>query len=132
MSISRCNRQGDINMARTKKAAGASKPGAKNAAPRARTQAKGATPAPNVPASARVTKADTVLALLRDGATCEVIMKATGWQAHSVRGFISGTLRKKMGLVITKTETGYANRRAVLQAQELDRDRPTIRVPGDH
>ena len=46
------------------------------------------------------TKADQILALLRQpsGATLQSITKATGWQAHSVRGFISGHLVKKMGL----------------------------------
>ena len=41
-----------------------------------------------------------ILELLRqsDGATLKDIMSATGWQAHSVRGFISGSLGKKMGL----------------------------------
>jgi hypothetical protein len=32
------------------------------------------------------------------GASLQQLQKATGWQAHSVRGFLSGTLKRKMGL----------------------------------
>jgi hypothetical protein len=46
------------------------------------------------------------LAGLRGGATLKDLMKPTDWQPHSVRGFLSGTLRKKMSLAVTTTK-GY-------------------------
>jgi hypothetical protein len=51
-------------------------------------------------------KAAKVLDLLKrpDGATAKELIKATGWQPHSVRGFLSGTVSKKMGLAVTSTK----------------------------
>jgi hypothetical protein len=56
-------------------------------------------------------KATQVLDLLKrpDGATLAELMKATGWQAHSVRGFLS-TAGKKHRLKIESTKTGAGER----------------------
>ncbi len=60
-----------------------------------------------------------VLELLRrpEGATLADIMAATGWMAHSVRGFISGALGKKMGLAVESIKTPEGPRAYRLKAQ---------------
>lgn len=64
--------------------------------------------------AAKTTKAATVIALLSrpEGATLEAMTEATGWQTHSVRGFMSGTLKKKLGRNVTseKTDAGRVYR----------------------
>jgi hypothetical protein len=86
----------------------ASKPAAKKAAkPDSKKASK---PKTGVSIPGEFSKKPVVLDLLRrkDGATMAEIAKATDWQNHSIRGFISGNLTKKMGLVIesSKNEAG--------------------------
>ena len=60
------------------------------------------------------TKHAQVVAMLRDraGTTIAAIMAATGWQQHSVRGFLAGVVRKKLGLnlVSEPSESGRVYR----------------------
>ena len=61
----------------------------------------------NTVAPARTgSKTAKILDLLKrpGGATLQDLMKATGWQPHSVRGFLSGTLGKKMGIPVESTK----------------------------
>ena len=63
-------------------------------------------------------KTEAILALIKrpDGASLKEIMEATNWQAHSVRGFISGTLGKKMSLTVVSTRTSDGERIYSLKA----------------
>lgn len=58
------------------------------------------------------TKLAQLEAMLRrpNGATIEQISKSLVWQAHSVRGAMSGTLKKKQGLTITNEKTDDGRR----------------------
>ena len=63
---------------------------------------KGFNPQVEKPRQTKPTKADKLLKLLNSkrGATVKQLQEASGWQAHSVRGFLSGTVKKRMGLAV--------------------------------
>jgi hypothetical protein len=86
---------------------------ARNVAPKQGKSGKKASPAKKAPKSANKasgtrdgSKAAKVLDLLKrpGGVTAKELIKATGWQPHSVRGFLSGTVGKKLGLAVTSTK----------------------------
>jgi len=87
-----------LKAARTAQPA-ATAPQAASVAPK---KAKQATAKDAAPTAREGSKKASVIEMLRreHGATLADIMTATGWQAHSVRGFISGGLGKKMGLTV--------------------------------
>jgi hypothetical protein len=99
------------------KAAKAIPPAAKPASKQATTKAKpvskkASKPAAEAAVPREFSKKSIVLDLLRrkDGATMAEIAKATDWRNHSIRGFISGNLTKKMGLVVESVKNAQGER----------------------
>jgi hypothetical protein len=63
---------------------------------------------PRNPSVQPTSKIEAIVRLLRraEGANMEDLMKATGWQAHSVRGAISGSIKMKLGLSVASDKPG--------------------------
>ena len=94
-------------------------------------KAKKASKAPKPKGSRSGSKAEKVLELMRrkEGATLAELAKATDWQNHSIRGFVSGHIIKKLRLKVesTKSEAGdrtYANDQTTSRSAKLTLRRP--------
>jgi hypothetical protein len=77
-----------------------------------------ADPAPKARTPRAGTKQETLIAMLRaeGGATIDEMAAATGWAAHSIRGVLSGALKKKLGLAVTSEKVAGRARRYRLPA----------------
>ncbi len=74
--------------------------------------ARKATPAKKAPPARHGSKTAKILDLLKrpGGVTLKELVKATGWQPHSVRGFLSGIVGKKMGTPVESSKHADSDR----------------------
>jgi hypothetical protein len=80
-------------------------------------------PAENATANVKpVSKQSRVVELLRapGGATIAAVMKVTGWQQHSVRGFLAGAVKRKMGLELTSEPSGDGRVYRIVGGPQVD------------
>jgi len=104
--------------AKGNKKARVAKPGATGAPAKDKASKKAkAAKEPKQRKQAAETKSAQVLAMLqrKGGATVQEIMAATEWQPHTVRGFLAGTVRKKLGLTVTSTKDEGGKRTYVVE-----------------
>jgi hypothetical protein len=83
-------------------------------APKQQTRSKSAVRSRGrVKPAAEKTKQQVCLNLLNrpEGATVEELQAATGWQQHSVRGFLAGTVKKKLNLMLLSEKPDAGPRR---------------------
>ena len=101
-----------------KKGSAKTHPAPRRLAPSAVTEAKAPTQI-DEPQVDRVTKQERVLALLSrtEGASIAEMMQATHWQQHSVRGFLAGTVKKKLGFSLSSSKAADDVRRYRIKAR---------------
>ncbi|HXP88665.1 MAG TPA: DUF3489 domain-containing protein [Bryobacteraceae bacterium] len=108
----------ETNNARPTVAAGSPPPPRRSRKAAAPTRTAPRTKTPKTVSARKGSKTAKILALVKrpGGAALKELMKATGWQPHSVRGFLSGVLTKKMGLKVSSVKGASDERRYSVKA----------------
>ncbi|MGH6680667.1 MAG: DUF3489 domain-containing protein [Bradyrhizobium sp.] len=93
---------------------------------------KGAAQVPSLRCA--VTKQARILGILRSkgGATIAAIVRATGWQPHSVRGFLAGVVKRKLWLNLTSQKTNSGRVYRIAAAKPRHPDRPQSAAEPAH